>query len=382
MSYLFISGIAIALFLFTVLITKPGKEIPDYMLALLLLFLAQTISVTFLVNQNLYIQYPDVFVSGFASPLMVGPLLFLYTRYQTKDLSFQRTDLLHILPYLIVSLLYVPFYVLPFSEKETIVRLDGKGYELTGLIRIVSIYASGVIYCGLSLWLLVTFKKKLKNEFSNTEKIQFNWLLFLITGMLGIWIIVLFIEDARLISVASTLFVILLGYFGLTQVNVFSKKNVAVPVTEEEPSGLAFAEPDNTPVQAGFQTKYQNSNLNEKELLQIHEHLKVMLQSEKPYLNPDLTLTELAGMVNTHPNKLSQAINQFEQKSFYDLINEMRITEFLNRVMQPENKKYTFISLAYDCGFNSKASFNRNFKKYTHKTPSDYLKQPDKSEPE
>lgn len=382
MSYFFISGIAIALFLFAVLITKPGKEIPDYMLALLLLFLAQTILVTFLANQKLYPQYPDLFVSGFASPLMVGPLLFLYTRYQTRDLSFQKKDLLHVMPYLVISSLYLPFYMLPFSEKETIMKLDGKGYELIGLIRVVSIYISGVIYSGLSLWLLLNFKKKLKNEFSNTEKIRFNWLLFLIAGMLGIWIVVLFIEDDRLISVTSTSFVILLGYFGLTQVNVFSKKSTQVPVAGEDSSGLALIVPDNLSAKTGSSTKYQNSNLNEKELMQIHEHLKVMLQNEKPYLNPDLTLTELAGLLKTHPNKLSQAINQFEKKSFYDLINESRIHEFLNRVMQPGNKKYTFIALAYDCGFSSKVSFNRNFKKYTDKTPSEYLKQNDQHEQE
>lgn len=376
MPYFFISGIAIALFLFAVLITKPHKEIPDYMLAILLLFLAQTILTTFLIHQHRYVRYPDAFVFSFASPLMVGPLLFLYTKYQTKDLDFQKKDLLHALPYVIVSLLYVPFYGLPFSEKESIMKLNGEGYESIGLVRVFSIYISGVLYSGLSLWLLIPFRKKLKNEFSNTEKIQFNWLLFLITGMLCIWIIVLFMEDNRLISVASTLFVILLGYFGLTQVNVFGKKGAPVTLTEKDPSGEAFAQSDAL-TQESPQAKYQNSTLNEKELLQVHEQLKLILRDVKPYLNPELTLTELAAGVNTHPNKLSQAINQFEQKSFYDLINEMRIREFLNRVMQPENKKYTFISLAYDCGFNSKASFNRNFKKYTGKTPSEYLKQPE-----
>lgn len=373
MSYFFISGIAIALFLFAVLITKPAKEIPDYMLAILLLFFAQTILTTFLIHQQRYVRYPDAFVFSFASPLMVGPLLFLYTRYQTKALSFQKKDLLHALPYIAVSLLYAPFYFLSFPEKESIMKLDGKGYELIGGIRVICIYASGILYSGLSLRLLLSFKKKLKNEFSNTEKIQFNWLLFLILGMLGIWIIVLFMEDDRLISIASTLFVILLGYFGITQVNVFNRKQVSH--TEGTRSEEVPGETDSGHVQDVSTTKYQNSGLNEKELLQIHEQLKLMLRDEKPYLNPELTLTELAGLVNAHPNKLSQAINQFEQKSFYDLINEMRIREFLERVMQPENKKYTFISLAYDCGFNSKASFNRNFKKYTDKTPSDYLKE-------
>ena len=83
--------------------------------------------------------------------------------------------------------------------------------------------------------------------------------------MLTIWIIVLFMEDDRLISLASTFFVILLGYFGLTQVNVFSKKS-ALPAEEE-----ISVEAQALPAEEGLQAKYQNSTLSEKELVQIHE---------------------------------------------------------------------------------------------------------------
>lgn len=375
MSYFFISGIAIAIFLFAVLIAKPEKKIPDYMLAALLFFAAQSILNTFLAYKNLYILYPDLFVFGFGSPLNIGPLLFLYTSYQTKNIEFQKRDLLHFLPYVIISLLHLQFYFLPLTEKENIMRLNGKGYETINFIRIICIYISGLVYSLLSLWLLLRFRKGLKNEFSNTEKIQFNWLLFLITAMLCIWIIVLFLENDNITSFASTTFIILLGYFGFTQVNVFSKKNVPAPVPTQEPFQVSAQILAAESIQPETQVRYQHSNLNEKELLSIHEQLTLILQKEKPYLDAELTLNDLARLVKTHPNKLSQAINQVEQKSFYDLINEMRIRDFLHRLSLPENKQYTLMSIAYDSGFNSKASFNRNFKKHTGKTPSEYLEQ-------
>ena len=87
-----------------------------------------------------------------------------------------------------------------------------------------------------------------------------------------------------------------------------------------------------------------------------------------------MTLSDLAKLLGVHPNNLSQVINSQTNKSFYDLINERRIQEFISRVQLLENKQFTLVALAFDCGFNSKASFNRNFKNFTAKTPSEYLK--------
>ena len=86
-----------------------------------------------------------------------------------------------------------------------------------------------------------------------------------------------------------------------------------------------------------------------------------------------MTLGDLAKLLGVHPNHLSQVINSQTKKSFYDLINERRIQEFILRAKLSGNKQYKLVGLAFDCGFNSKASFNRNFKKNTGKTPSDYL---------
>ncbi len=79
--------------------------------------------------------------------------------------------------------------------------------------------------------------------------------------------------------------------------------------------------------------------------------------------------------LNIHPNTLSQVINRAEQKNFFDYINSLRVSEFKERTMKSDYQKYTLLSLAHDCGFNSKTSFNRNFKKITGKSPSEYLKE-------
>lgn len=369
MSYFFISGISIALFLAVILLTKKRKYTTDFILAGLLFFAAQTILNTFLVLTGLYLTYPDLLVLGFTSPIIVSILLYFYTKYQTSNIPFQWRELWHFAPVAIIFLAYLQFFFLSHSEKRAIMQSEGAGYEFVNSLRIAAIYISGIIYCLLSLRILYTYRRNIKNEFSNTERIEFNWLVFLIIGMLTIWLVVLFVQDNKIISISSTIFVVLLGYFGITQVNVFGSKVDSlsnVIFINDEVEKEKELDISSRPV------KYQYSSLSNDESLQIHKLLLKILESEKPFLNPELTLAQLAKLIPTHPNKLSEVINKFEQKNFYDLINEKRIHEFLRLLNMPENKQFTLMSLAYDCGFNSKASFNRNFKKYTGKTPSEY----------
>ena len=97
------------------------------------------------------------------------------------------------------------------------------------------------------------------------------------------------------------------------------------------------------------------------------------MTEKKIYTEPELTLNSLAKLLEVHPNHLSQVINSIEGKNFYDFINFYRIEEFKRLVIRPESKNYTLLSLAYECGFNSKTSFNRNFKKSTGLSPSEFL---------
>ncbi|MGC4021420.1 MAG: helix-turn-helix domain-containing protein [Cyclobacteriaceae bacterium] len=98
-----------------------------------------------------------------------------------------------------------------------------------------------------------------------------------------------------------------------------------------------------------------------------------MMNERKFYCDNELSLTELAKLLNTQPNYLSQVINEREGKNFYDYINTLRIEEFKRLAISPDSRKFTLLALAEQCGFNSKTSFNRYFKKVTGKSPSEFL---------
>ncbi len=209
-------------------------------------------------------------------------------------------------------------------------------------------------------------------NFAYAEKISMRWLKFLIHGMAIIIIVVMgvayFLKEGLgmhfdfnidLIFFGLIIaFIFFLGYFGIRFQGIFSEKTTHSVLVEPPQNG-----------------EYRRSGLKTDEAQRLQEALSSLMNAHKPFLEPKLSLTDLAGQLNTTPNNLSQVINQYERKNFYDYVNEYRVREFIERATLPENKNLNLLGIAYDSGFNSKSSFNEVFKKKTGKTPSRYLKE-------
>ncbi len=99
------------------------------------------------------------------------------------------------------------------------------------------------------------------------------------------------------------------------------------------------------------------------------------ISTNKPYLNPDLTLRDLAKQIDIHPNHLSWILNQSIGLNFNEFINQYRIEAFKSNAKAQENENLTIEGLAYESGFNSKTVFNTYFKRETGLTPKQFLKQ-------
>lgn len=271
---------------------------------------------------------------------------------------------------------------MPLAGKIYVLEQNGVGFETEAFIKLIIIYVSGLIYIPLAFFTLLKYKKTFKNQFSNTEKINFNWLLTQIIGTAFIWIVVLFVRDDRFIFGFASLLVFWKGFFGIKQANVFGNQtpiNIAIlertkiANAENISKNLSNNEILLQSIEESETLKYQNSALEDAQIQNIYNQLVAVLEKEKPFLNPELNLGELAKIMKIHPNILSQVINTKTNNNFYDLINERRIREFLSKATLALNKHFTLVALAFDSGFNSKASFNRNFKKHLGKSPSDYL---------
>lgn len=120
--------------------------------------------------------------------------------------------------------------------------------------------------------------------------------------------------------------------------------------------------------------KYKFSKITESECKSICEKLYAYIETEKPFSNPELKIVDLAQALNCSSHTLSFIFNQYLTKNYYDFINEYRIKEFKSIVSETESSKYTLTALAEQCGFSSRASFFRSFKKLTGITPNEYIR--------
>ena len=120
--------------------------------------------------------------------------------------------------------------------------------------------------------------------------------------------------------------------------------------------------------------RYKQSLLKAEEINKYVKELEKIMMDYKLYLNPDLSLKDLASYLELPANYMSQLLNQGFNKNFSEYINTFRLNEFKERIVLEENKELTIMAVAYDSGFNSKTVFNTFFKKIEGLTPNTYLK--------
>jgi len=368
---LYLVGIIITFFLTFLLLGKNNKTSADKILFFWLLFIGFHLFLYYLVFSEKYLQYPYFLGVNIPLPLLHGPFLYLYTASVTNQLKHWKINILHFIPFIISCLSILDFFILSSEEKKLVFENQGQGYEVISLIIYITVFCSGIFYVIWSLLLLRNHKKNILNQFSYSEKINLKWLRILIYGIGLIWVFVILGNDKLLFSTV-VFYVIFIGYFGINQVGIFTKK---VTIIENDIIISKAIEPsfNNKIIEENKPNKYLKSGLNQEAATEIHELLKTTMDREQLYINPELTLLELAQTLKVHPNNLSQVINTFEGKNFYDYVNSKRVELFLKLVVIPDNKKYTILSLAYECGFNSKSSFNKYFKKMINLTPTEYL---------
>lgn len=352
----YLAGVGLAFFLTLLLLSKSRKTLADKILALWLLFVTLHLLLFYFQKAGLY---PQLLAADFPLPLVHGPFLFLYTRALTRG-RLSQASLLHFVPALAVMVYLIQFYMLPVEQKIYVFKHEGAGYETFNLIRTIANTTSGIVYVVLATIALRTHRLTIVQEFSSTDKINLQWLQYLIVWLTAIWLLVIFSTD-DLVFVATVLFVLFIGFFGIRQVGIFNTREpVTVPDSNNEP-------------EISGKRKYHKSGLTDDAAETLHQQLSTLMRSEKRFRQSELSLSELAAQLNTQPNYLSQVINEREGKSFYDYINSLRIEEFMRLAAGPDSRKYTLLGLAQECGFNSKSSFNRYFKKVTGQSPSEFL---------
>lgn len=374
-SFLLTAGMVVTLIILWVLIRTEKRALPHNILIVIFFFL-------FFVSFNGYGQLHEIdwiYALGylFADTIgfAVGPLLYLYIKslYQTPS-DFLKKHLIHFVPFFI----YLVGYSLPS------LYLYWSGEFIFEYVRIIERYPfllhiQGVylfVYCFASLKVLNQTKKIIKQNYSNLVEKDLNWIRYLAIGIMivvGVDLISLAFDyltsSVELGSDYLPTFVMIgvilyLGHYGTSQSRILLPAHLLVQ-TE-----LPVIDKPN-PTEAA----HHLSNTSQEDIEQLSKRLTEVLEQERPFLEEDLTLNALAQRIPTTDKKLSALLNQVLNISFYDLINDYRVQAVKAKLADPDFAHFTLLAIAFECGFNSKTSFNRVFKKATGLSPSAYRKQ-------
>jgi len=368
----FLLGIFLAVFLTLLLLIKKHKSRADKVLTAWIFFLCITQLLRYLTWNKFFFEYPHWLGVELSLPIIHAVLLFFYVREITgSPLKNGWEVLAHFLTTILLFILVIPFYKLTGAEKIHTYQNHGSEFEWFKTINLPLLVISGLVYSVWSLIIIKKHQKRIQDDFSNTDKKELQWLKYLVVANATLYVMSIF-YDNYIIFAGIVVLVLFIGFFGINQLDIFH----TTLVTEPQRSGtksIKKGSKKKAEKQKEDSKRYAKSGLNEEMAADIYGKLNALMSNNAIFKNDQLTLTELAGLLNVHPNHLSQVINELEGKNFYNYINSIRIKEFIKLALLPENKKYTMISLAYDVGFSSKSTFNKHFKANTGKTPTEFF---------
>lgn len=327
----------------------------------------------------------------------VGPALYYYFISVTNaDFQWKKSDLKHWVLPSIVLVMYAAKAVIDFSiyypfDNVPATQYGAKGpfaeVDKTLVFAIVS-YSSFFYYLWLTYDSYNKFKNYLSNHFSSTAYIDFGWLKNILFA-LGTGIFLFFtINFYSYYFVEGKSFMFEWnGYFALGLLSYYFSIS-AYSYSPDKLKKLHFEVGNENEVNSLFETNaileneapaiadevmpLATTNASSVDIEYWKEKLLHEMTIKQAFLNPEITLSELAKTLKTNTSLLSKVINDGFGQNFNDFINAYRVASVKQKIDNNEHKVKTLLSLAYESGFNSKATFNRSFKKITGLAPKDY----------
>ena len=358
------------------------RSFSDYLLTAFILCQCWTILLFILVYSESILDYPHLYKSAAPITFLIAPLGYLYVRSVLfNEVAFKKMDFLHALPFLFFTLNYFPFFASSTESKLAILNatlLDRNEAVTTqlGLLPESFFYVlrpvQTLIYLLFQWALLMQFNKAFKvKEVEQQIIVVTRWLkvftlanatvLFSLVFLILLYLSVpnIFADLISLIPnyLLSLSFVVICAYL---LVNPQVLNGLPFVKYKEKKSRLL----SDTVVQVPFIHKNYA-----KEIAQLEAYFA----NSKAYLQPNLSISEVAVATQIPNRELSFLINSYHKKRFSDYLNDMRLSHFLDQVDAATLDQFTIEAIALASGFSSKSSFYRAFKKKYGSSPSAYL---------
>lgn len=357
-------GMILSAFFF---IRKEGRKKPNTLLAIFLFLFSFNLVANVLYWSNYNLVFPHLVGIAQTFNFLYGPLLYFYVLdilYPQRE--WKTADLVHLLPFVVFVFWMMPFYLQSGAEKaaylQQVPKLSDEAGLSMGTLILVTVKSGFMIGYSTAVFYLIYQKRNRfgKFIFNDFPRATYRWLT--ITGISFVGYIISYvsyfvlvetidfqIEYDYMISFAMSFFIFGIGYMALLK-----------------PVYLEMAH--------NGKTKYDSSSLSFEDSEQYLEKLLEHMSREKPYLDGDLKLADLADQLSISSHHLSQVINERLDKNFFEFINTYRIEEAKKILNDPEKKDFKILRVAFESGFNNKTTFNNAFKNEVGTTPSKFRK--------
>ncbi|MEP1032496.1 helix-turn-helix transcriptional regulator [Ekhidna sp.] len=345
-----INGIVFAFLLFE----KKENRQANQFLSLMILSMCLTLT-PLAMDMAIWNTYQWLAWLPFSLSYWIGPSFYFYIKILTGGPKFRKKDLWHFSP-IVLNYLHSAYHAaLSNADPWPYFHHVAEVLESAAILSIV-------IYLILSYRLIEPYRRSLFDNVSNTERIDLRWVSQIIYIIAGVCLLfIFFLAASTLAGGRYTLEAwddprsfLLLAYAGILywmSISGFKQAQIhKIPAHEAE----------------------ENESKRPSEIV---EKLDEIIRAQKLYGNPELSLTDLSRAVDISERSISDTINQELNKNFYQLINEYRVEEIKMLLQDPGNDHLKILSMAFDAGFNSKASFNRVFKQFTGMTPKEFKSQ-------
>lgn len=346
-----VSGVPLGIFVALVLNSGTRRASKaNFFLTLLILGLAFSLLHSLAAGSVLSHFSITSFAIGDPTLLIIAPFLWFYVSELTGTRGkFSVRELSHFIPFVLICILSL-IRKTPFQAEDF--RWVNIGFWIFAAAQF-TVYQIFIH----RRWRL--YQRWINREMSNTENLDIGWVRFflMVFMLINLFFVVNLIVTIHmphvgwqnsLVAVVFSLSIFALGYKGILQ-----QQAPATP--EENLSEPTLLLPEK---------KFVDEDLKQKLLRFMDEH--------KPYLNAELTLSDLARQLNISRGKLSELINEGTGNNFYDFVNTYRVDEVKRSMADPTKNKYSLLGLAMDAGFKSKSTFNLIFKRVTGLTPTEY----------
>ncbi|MGE0441166.1 MAG: helix-turn-helix domain-containing protein [Gemmatimonadales bacterium] len=357
-------GLANAAFVAAVLATGPRRDgSRSNPLALLAACLGLMAAEEVIRRAGLIELVPHAIAATVTLDYLIAPLVWHLARSWTAAGDPPRLGRRHLLPFALATGLMAPAYFTSAAGKLAWLHAGFPGMVRTVILGKLVVWPA---YLAAALVHLHRFRREAGSAApGGIASIRVRWFHRLLLALAGVGLAMAVLAIATAAGARPLVEADDLGGLFIA-VATF----VIAGVLIRHPIGPASSSP--APSHA---RKYATSPLDPERKREGLVRITAVMEERRPYLDPELTLDGLASQVGLPPNHLSQILNEAAGQHFYDFVNRYRVERAKVLLAEPDGGDRTLLSVAHEAGFNSKASFNRAFKRFTNQTPSQFALQ-------